>query len=129
QEEAEPLHALAENVPGQQRDPDTEVEYAEADHEEHPEHRADLGRVQSVHNALRDVLTDGRRARAARATLHADRGQRGEDEKVARAAEHERRRPAEAGDDEAGRGGTHDPCAIERRWERRAAVSGPSAAG
>jgi len=38
---------------------------------------------------------------------------------VAGAADGERRRHADAGDDEAARGGTHDPRAVERRGEQR----------
>src|SRR5438477_13058681 len=95
----------------------------EADHEEHREHRADLRRAQGIGNAFHDVLTDGRRALAARATVHADRGQRGEDEQVAAAADGEGRRYADAGDDEAGRGGTHDPRAVERRGAQRDRVA------
>jgi hypothetical protein len=45
-EEAEALGALAEDVLGQQRHEHAGVERAEAHHEEHPQHRADLGRAQ-----------------------------------------------------------------------------------
>ena len=117
-EKAEALGAQAQHVPRQQRHVHGEVEDGDADDEEHAEHEADHRRARSVAEALGDLFQHRRAPPGGHAPAR-QRQQREPDGQDHERVDDERRRDAEAGDDQARHRRPHDARGVERgRIER-----------